>query len=219
MAKKVVVTGFDPFGTATENPTLEILSHLRESDLDGIDLVTIEVPVDTTKPADVVNENLGLHKPDVWISLGLYPGLAVVHVERFAQNIKDFPMADNAGLQPYDEPIFADGPTAYPATLPIKAIVAELTEQGIPSKISNTAAAYLCNQVMYTLLHYISQKGLPTKGGFIHVPFTPQYVAGRSYPEDALPSMSMDLMVQAVKTAIKVSVLRDKDIKAPPKGF
>lgn len=41
-----------------------------------------------------------------------------ITVERVAINCDDFRIPDNGGNQPEDEPVVADGPSAYFATLP-----------------------------------------------------------------------------------------------------
>ena len=40
----------------------------------------------------------------------------------------------------------------------------------IPVSLSLSAGTYVCNEVLYTLLHHISVRGLPVSAGFIHVP-------------------------------------------------
>lgn len=218
-AKMVVVTGYEPWGHASENPTLDILEHLRGRNFDDIELKTVRVPVDTTGIAGLVSETLDRYRPDVWISLGLYPGSTVVALERTAANVCDFPVPDNVGHRPHDEPVFADGPYAYASTLPIKAIVHDIRARGIPVKVSNSASTYLCNQIMYAALHLARKKDLPTRSGFIHVPCTPQYVAKAAYPEHEWPSMNLDLMAEAVETAVATAATRTTDIKEPPKGY
>ena len=219
MAKRVVLTGYEPWSHASENPTLDLLDRAREQNFADIELITLRVPVDSTRIASLVDEALDTHRPDIWISLGLYPGSTVVAVERTAANVKDFPVPDNVNAQPVDEPVFEEGPFAYRATLPVKAIVAAMNERGVPAKISNTASTYLCNQIMYTALHLVQEKALPTRTGFIHVPCSPGYVAQASYPEHEFPSMSLDLMADAVDAAIVTAAGQDTDIEAPPKGY
>ncbi len=217
--KKVVVTGYEPWEHGTENPTLDILSELRKVNFEEAVLATVQVPVDATAITDIVDRALDEHRPDVWISLGLSPGLPVIAIERLAANVLDYPLPDNLGHQPHDCEVFPGGAAAYRATLPIKAITAEVQRRGIPVKISNTASTYACNQIMYTALHLIAQKKLVTRGGFIHVPCTPAYVAKQSYPYHEYPSMHLDLMVDAVRTAIITTLSRDTDTEAPPKGY
>lgn len=218
-AKRVVLTGYEPWSHASENPTLDLLERARERNYDDIELITLRVPVDSARIAPLVEDALDTHRPDIWISLGLYPGSPVVAVERTAANVKDFPVPDNADAQPVDEPVFAGGPFAYRSTLPVKAMVATMNERAIPAKISNTASTYLCNQIMYAALHLAHQKALATRAGFVHVPCTPGYVARAAYPEHEFPSMSLDLMADAVDAAITTAARQETDIVAPPKGY
>ena len=113
--------------------------------------------------------------------------------------------------------MYADGPFAYRSTLPIKAMVAAMNERGVPAKVSNTASTYLCNQIMYTALHLVQEKGLETRAGFIHVPCSPGYVAQAAYPEHEWPSMSLDLMDEAVDAAITTAARQETESDSLPR--
>jgi pyroglutamyl-peptidase len=203
---RIVVTGFEPWGPNAENPTLEILDLLKAvDDVEG-DLTLLRLPVDSSKIASITAKTLEEVQPDLWISLGLAAGLAVVAVERIAANVMDFAIPDNAGNHHRSEAIFADGPAAHMATLPVELIVSHLRESGIPAKVSNSASTYLCNQMMYTALHLIAKKGMKTSAGFIHVPAHPRLAALQQYPLAEMPSMSVELMAQAVRKAIRISL-------------
>lgn len=212
---KIVVTGFEAFAHGTENPTLDVLAQLREANDIAGDLTTMALPVDSNRLAGLVDARLDELKPDIWISLGLATGLAVVAVERIAANVMDFPIPDNVGVQYGGDPVFATGPAAHMATLPVKSIASAMRAAGIPAKISNSPSTYLCNQMMYTVLHLIAEKELPTRAGFIHVPAHPAYVARQVYPHVEMPSMSIDLMTAAVKTAIATTVSVKHDHREP----
>ncbi len=218
-AKRVVLTGYEPWSHASENPTLDLLDRARERNFADIELITLRVPVESERLGPLVDEALEAHKPDIWISLGLFPGSSVIAVERTAANVMDFPVPDNVDVQPVDEPVYPDGPFAYQSTLPIKAMVAAMNQRAIPAKVSNTASTYLCNQIMYTALHLVQEKGMETRAGFVHVPCTPGYVAQADYPEHEWPSMSLDLMDEAVDAAITTAASQDTDIAAAPKGY
>ncbi|HEY1945212.1 MAG TPA: hypothetical protein VGH40_24110 [Roseiarcus sp.] len=212
---KIVVTGFEPFAHGTENPTLDVLAQLRAAnDIEG-DLTTLQLPVESTRLAAITSAKLDELKPDIWISLGLSAGLAVVAVERIAANVMDFVIPDNVGVQYGGEPVFVNGPAAHLATLPVKSITSALRASGIPAKISNSPSTYLCNQMMYTVLHLIAEKGLRTRAGFIHVPAHPSYVAKQSYPFVEMPSMSIDLVTAAVKKAIATTASVHEDHREP----
>jgi pyroglutamyl-peptidase len=206
MSARIVVTGFEPWGPNAENPTLEILDLLKAADDVEGDLTLLRLPVDSSKIAGITAKILDEVQPDLWISLGLAAGLAVVAVERIAANVMDFAIPDNAGNHHRGEAVFADGLAAHMTTLPVELIVSHLRESGIPAKISNSASTYLCNQMMYTVLHLIAKKGMKTSAGFIHVPAHPRLAALQQYPLAEMPSMSVELMVQAVRKAIRISL-------------
>ncbi len=212
---KIVVTGFEPFGQTTENPTLEVLAQLRAAnDVEG-DLTTVQMPVDSDKLAALTSAKLDELKPDIWISLGVAPGLSVIAMERIAANVMDFPIPDNVGVQYGGEPVFEGGPAGRLATLPVKTIASELRAAGIPAKVSNSPSTYLCNQMMYTVLHLIDDKKMATRAGFIHVPAHPSFVAKQEYPFVEMPSMSIELMTAAVKKAILVAGSVERDHRQP----
>ena len=212
---KIVVTGFEAFAHGTENPTLDVLAQLRAAnDIEG-DLTTVQMPVDSGQLARLTSAKLDELKPDIWISLGVAPGLSVIAVERIAANVMDFPIPDNVGVQHGGGPVFEAGPAGRLATLPVKTIASELRAGGIPAKISNSPSTYLCNQMMYTVLHLIAEKGLATRAGFIHVPAHPSYVARQVYPFVEMPSMSTELMTAAVKKTIRIAVAVDQDHREP----
>ena len=212
---RIVVTGFEAFAHTTENPTLEVLAQLRAAnDIEG-DLTTVQMPVDSGKLAALTSAKLDELKPDIWISLGVAPGLSVIAVERIAANVMDFPIPDNVGVQHGGGPVFEGGPAGRLATLPVKTIASELRAAGVPAKVSNSPSTYLCNQMMYTVLHLIAEKKMATRAGFIHVPAHPSFVAKQQYPFVEMPSMSIDLMTAAVKKAIRVAVAVEQDHRQP----
>ena len=219
MPPKIVVTGFEPWQHGAENPTLDVLDQLEKSNAIPGQLATIRLPVDTTKLADIVEEALEREAPDLWISLGLAPGHSVIAVERMAANVRDFPIADNGGHQPGGEPVFADGPAAYLSTLPVKAMTFALRAAGIPAKLSNSPSTYLCNQMMYTVLHLIDRKQMRTKAGFIHVPASPGFVAKQAYPFVEMPSMSVELMTMAVLESLSAIAKASSDIQEPTLNY
>lgn len=215
MTAKIVVTGFEPWAHGTENPTLAVLDRLEAAnDLPG-DLTAIRLPVDARRLAPIVEETLARVGPDIWISLGLAPGLAVIAVERIAANVMDFPIPDNVGNRYGGEPVFPEGPAAHLATLPVKAIATAMRAAGIPAKVSNSPSTYLCNQMMYTTLHLVARQGMPTRAGFIHVPAAPSLVARQEYPFVEMPSMSIAMMADAVKQAVRTTIERQSDIREP----
>src|SRR5690625_7620514 len=100
-------------------------------------------------------------------------------LERVAINVNDARIADNEGNQPIDTPVVEDGPVGYWSTLPIKAIVEALRNQGIPASVSQTAGTFVCNHISYGLMHQIKQMDRDVRGGLIHIPFLRERAANR----------------------------------------
>jgi len=140
------------------------------------------------------------------LSLGLANGRSMLDLKRVAINVLDFPIPDNDGSQPTNEPIVEGGPAAYFATLPIKAILAAWRKAGLPGYVSNKAGTYACNQTSYRSLHLSEEHG--HRAGLTHVPYLP----GQAAPaERGAPSMALDLMVRAVEVALEISLRRSED--------
>ncbi|MFS0750771.1 pyroglutamyl-peptidase I [Oceanobacillus sp. 1P07AA] len=167
--RKVLLTGFEPFLDNPINPTEEIVQVLHNESLNGWKIIGEVIPVDFHLAGKHLVELIHKVQPSAIISLGLAAGRNRITPERIAINCNDGPK-DNQGYKPNGEKIIDDGPDGYFSTLPIKMMVKELENNGIPAKISNTAGAYLCNHVMYRALYEIQQNKLNIPSGFIHIP-------------------------------------------------
>jgi len=200
--KKVLVTGFEPFGGESINPALEAIKKLEGWSQDDFQVVTRPIPVVFGSAIEALIAAIEAEKPTAVLSVGQAGGRAQISLERVAININDARIADNAGNRPEDEPVVPGGPVAYWSTLPIKAIVKTLQEAGIPAAVSNSAGTYVCNHLFYGLMHYLDQKGYKIPAGFIHIPLLPEQAAKKP----GQPSMSLDLVVKALQLAIKTTL-------------
>ncbi|MEV5546702.1 hypothetical protein AB0L35_11340 [Streptomyces sp. NPDC052309] len=135
-----------------------------------------------------------------------------ISIERVAINVDDSPGLDNDGQQPVDEPIVPDGPAAYFSTLPIKRCAAAVQQAGIYSEISLTAGTFVCNHVFYGLMHLLATEDKQRRGGFIHVPHTPEMPAVLAY---GVPSMAVDTATEGLRIVLTTVAEHDTDIKVP----
>ncbi len=194
---KILLTGFEPFGGDAVNPSIQVVRAIAGSPPVDVELNTAMLPVDrVTGPATAVMAVESFH-PDMVLCLGLANGRQTLVVERVAINLEDYPIADNSGTVVTDEPILADGPAAYFVTLPVRDVLHAVRAACIPVQLSTSAGTYLCNQVLYTLLHHVAVNGLSTRVGFIHVPSLPEQMVDRSGP-----SMSLETMIAGIRAAI-----------------
>jgi pyroglutamyl-peptidase len=205
---KVLITGFDPFGGESVNPALEAVKLLPNT-ISGADVIKIEIPTVFRKALEHIESAIEKHNPDIVISIGQAGGRFGITPERVAINMDDARIKDNDGNQPIDLPIYEDGQSAYFSSLPIKAMVKEMNENGIPGSVSNTAGTFVCNHVMYGLLYLIDKKYPNIKGGFIHVPFIPNQVITKPNT----PCMSLTDISKGLELCIKAAVENNKDVK------
>lgn len=195
---KILLTGFDPFGGEPVNPALEAVKLVKIEDPD-LEVVKLEVPTVFGDSIAAVTEAMARHKPDAVVCVGQAGGRFAVTPERVAINISDARIPDNRGNQPLDAPIVPDGPAAYFSTLPVKAMVAAIREAGIPASLSNSAGVYVCNHLMYGVLHAAARfPGM--RAGFIHVPYIPEQVARKG---GNLPSMALETIARALEAALR----------------
>ena len=204
---KILVTGFDPFGGEEVNPAIETVKRLPDT-IGGAKIIKLEIPTVCHQSLRVIDEAIAGYDPDVVLSVGQAGGRPDITVERVGINVDDCRIPDNAGNQIVDEPIYADGPAAYFVTVPIKAMVQRIRERNIPASVSNTAGTFVCNHVTYGVCHLLAVKYPGKRSGFIHIPFLPQQAVDKKN----MPSMSQDMMVEAITAAIEAVVDTEKDI-------
>lgn len=171
MEKRLLITGFDPFGGETVNPAWEAVKQLPDT-IGGYMLCKLQIPTVFGMAAETVLAKAAQWRPDVILCVGQAGGRKAVTPERVGINVRAARIPDNAGNQPVEEPIVPGGPDAYFATVPVRAMAEAVEAAGLPGAVSNTAGTFVCNDVLYTLLHHYA--GTPVRAGFIHVPYLPQ---------------------------------------------
>ncbi len=205
--KTVLITAFEPFDGERCNPSWQVAERLHQRTIAGAEVVALQLPCVFGASLDKLTAGLAAYQPLLTIALGQAGGRSEISLERVAINIDDARIPDNAGAQPLDCPIVTEGPAAYFSTLPVKAIVAALHAAGIPAAVSHTAGTYVCNHVMYGLLHQLCDSA--ARGGFIHIPYLPEQAV--NHPGAA--SMVLETMVQAVEVAIETALTTEQDLR------
>ena len=191
--KKVLLTGFEPFANAKLNPTAEIARQIS-----GDNIVTAILPVSYSNTEAVLFDLIEEHNPDVIICLGQAEGRKEITPERIAINLDDARVADNDGVTRTNLVIDEKGADGYFSTLPITEITKQIKERGIPSSISLSAGAFLCNHIFYKIQQRFD--GTSIQSGFIHVPIMDEQAV--DFP--GVPSMSLSKMIEAIEVSIQV---------------
>lgn len=206
---KILITGFDPFGGENINPAYEAVKKLPDV-IDGAEIVKVEVPTVFGLDGKVLREKVSACRPDAVICVGQAGGRNEITIEQVAINLMEARIPDNKGNQPFDQKVEEDGPTAYFTSLPIKAMVKSIKDAGIPASVSYTAGTFVCNDLMYRMMHLINTEYPAMKGGFIHVPFLPQQTLNI---KGGAPSMSAEDIAAGLKAGVESLV---KDLKGIP---
>lgn len=195
---KLLLTAFEPFGGESMNPALEAMKRLPDR-VGEIGIVKVKVPVTFAGCLAPVAEAVGREAPDAVLCLGQAGGRSAITPERVAVNLDDARMPDNAGDAPVDRPVAPEGPAAYFATLPVKAMAAAIRDAGVEAAVSYTAGTFVCNHLMYALLHLLAERYPGVRAGFMHVPYAPEQV--RDKP--GTPSMPLEDMVRGLTAAVE----------------
>lgn len=204
---RVLLTGFDPFGGESINPSWEAVRRLHGSSIDGHRIVAEQLPTCFGLSLRRLRAALKRHAPVLTICVGQAGGRANLSLERVAINVDDARIADNAGARPIDTPIVRRGPAAYFSSLPIKAQLQALQAAGVPVEISQTAGTFVCNHVFYGLMHAL--RATPQRrGGFVHIPFLPEQAARHG---DA-PSLALDETVRGLQLIVQTALATRRDI-------
>ena len=190
--RKLLITGFDPFGGATVNPAWEAVK-LLPARIGDFEVHKLEIPTVFGLAPETVLKAAAEIQPQFILCIGQAGGRAAVTPERIAVNIRDAKICDNAGNQPVGAFVVPDGPAAYFATAPVMEMAAAICEAGLPGAVSNSAGAFVCNDTLYCLLHRYADADV--KVGFIHVPYL---------PEQGSPSLPIEKTAAALEAAIKV---------------
>jgi pyroglutamyl-peptidase len=189
----ILVTGFEPFATSSLNPSGEIVKALI-----GDDLVSAILPVVFGQASAQLRELIDLHKPSAVLCLGQAEGRSAMTPERIAINLDEARIADNAGNQPKEQKIIANGADGYFSTLPIEQMVTSMKAAGIPASISLSAGTFVCNHIFYVLQDYLKDSSITS--GFMHVPLMDEQ--RKEFP--TLPTMPIKQMIAGVEVALNV---------------
>ncbi len=196
---KLLLTGFEPFGGETINPSWQVAQGLARTGVAGFEVVAQCLPTAFGVSVAVLKAAMARHRPHAVVCLGQAGGRVGLSLERVAINVDDAPIADNLGDQPHNRAIFKGAPVAYWSGLPLEAMVSAAKCVGVAAQVSNSAGTFVCNHVFYALMHHQRHATRRhCRAGFVHVPLLPeQALAGQ-------PSMGLADMQHGLAAALAV---------------
>lgn len=205
---RILLTGFDPFGGEPINPSWEAVRALHGKRIGGHRVVARQLPTEFAASLRLLQAAMREVKPAIVLGVGQAGGRPQLSLERVAINLQDARIPDNAGAQPVDEAVIADGPAAYFSTLPVKAMLEALLLAGLPAEISHSAGTYVCNHIAYAMLH-LASKRRGVRAGFIHIPYLPAQAARRR----GAASMAQAEVERGLRIALLAAVATTVDRK------
>lgn len=208
----VLLTGFDPFGGASVNPSWQAVRALHGDQIQRRRVVAVQLPTEFGASLRALDIWLDQLRPELVVCVGQAGGRRAMSLERVAINVDDAPIPDNAGVQPVDRPVVPGAPAAYFSTLPVKALLARLQGEGLAAEVSQTAGTFVCNHLFFGLMHRLATHPAlrRTRGGFVHVPWLPQ---------QGDPSMALDELVRGLRVIVSTALCDAASLGVPvPSG-
>nr|XP_057923627.1 pyroglutamyl-peptidase 1-like [Doryrhamphus excisus] len=165
--RKVLVTGFEPFGEHAVNSSWVAVQELERLGLgDAVDLHVCEVPVEYQAVQSLLPSLWKQHKPQLVVHVGV-SGLATsVTLEQCGHN-KGYKRLDNCSFCPASQCCVEEGPDCISSVLDMETVCKRVSDSGlgVAVSVSKDAGRYLCDYTYYSSL-FLS-KG---RCAFIHVP-------------------------------------------------
>ena len=196
--KKLLLTGFEPFGGFKTNPSDLLAQELNEQEINSVQIIGSTIPLRYKEIHDQINSLIEKNNPDIVINMGQATRPAI-SIEKIAINLADASrVAYNCGSKPDEEKLIEDGPNAYFSSLPVKELVSYLRENNVPSYVSHSAGTFGCNQIMYYTLDIQSKSSPFAIGGFVHLPLLPD----QTVENPQAPSMGYQTMKKGIQLII-----------------
>lgn len=212
----ILLTGYERWGNTPINPAEHVARALDGREIAGAKVVARILPSSFFHCVEAAKTAIAEVEPEIVVMMGEFPWRAMLTVERIAQNLNDgtrYGLLDNEGYRMQDEMTAPDGPAAYYATVPIRAMVKAMRAAGVPADISDAAGTFCCNHLMYGILHHVAIERLPIRVGWIHLPALPEVAAFEANLN--MPSMSVETATAGVAAGLAAIREHQQDIDEP----
>ena len=174
--ESLLLTGFEPFGGDSRNPSGEIAAALDGTVLHGRILIhSLVLPVATHAAWQLTVTAIRRTKPRWIVATGVAPR-ALITPESQAVNWCDYRIPDNSGIVRRDQPSVPGTRRIYRTAVDTNNLAAAIRAAGIPAEPSDDAGRFVCNDFYTHLLRLTSR---PThrasrRSLFVHVPKIPE---------------------------------------------
>lgn len=177
--KKVILTGFEPFGNYLFNPTKESTEYFNSVGVvSGVKVVGLVLPCTYFGSFHLLSGVIDEERPDAVISTGLSSSVKAIRIETTFRNLMNGKYPDFEGNIPKNLPL-CDEPNAkeFLASTANNIYLANLLHsKGLPVEISGDADSFICNSLGYqTSKKILSNEFSTMRNMFIHIPWTYDY--------------------------------------------
>jgi pyroglutamyl-peptidase len=193
--KKILITGFEPFGNEPINPSREVALSFQ----DHYDVLIL--PVSYQRAIQTMKSQMQAGEYDFVLMMGQAGGRQWIDLERVAINLEDSENPDEDGDLRIQSQILLEGPDAFLNPLPLRDFVQTLQRKKAPVQISFSAGAFVCNSLYYQVFQWIKSNGRNTHALFVHLPYLPEQVIGKNGNP---PSLTMETMRSTILELIQL---------------
>ena len=176
--KKVILTGFLPFGDYKFNPTEDCARYYNSREIiPGIKVIGLILPCTYYGAFKILSKVIDKEKPDAVISTGLSSSVQRIRFETSFRNQMESKYADANEYKPKGIRIDAKKSAEKKLTpqVDFDFLVNLLNSKNLPVEISEDANTFICNSLGYLTTKKILENNLPIRNVFIHIPWTDDY--------------------------------------------
>jgi len=194
MIRKILITGFEPFGNWKENSSQLCVEELSKKNILGWKVITKIYPVEFKLTQRIIREDIQ-NNFDFAIHLGQIDSSNKINLEKIGLNVGKNIYSTKMEIIK----LISGGPIALESRTPLEQWLKKVDKLNIPIRISYHAGTYLCNALFYWSLYYSKKYRLKTKSTFIHLPVIPSQFSSKS---EKLLGLELEKSVKALDCII-----------------
>lgn len=205
--KKVILTGFGPFGPYQFNPTKDLVEFYNGKIINDVEIVGVVLPCTYYGGFEVLSKIIDETHPDAIISTGFSSSVKKIRFETKFRNIMNGKYPDADGYMPRAIPISKEFSIGNTVTSISNSLYLEkiLNLHQIPVEISENADNFFCNSLGWLTSKELRKYPLlPIRNMFIHIPCTDDYQSqidlgpDKIYLKKEILHEAIDLLIECI---------------------
>jgi pyroglutamyl-peptidase len=178
---------------------------MNRQSLEGLEIYGLILPPNYYDASELLLKKAKEISSNVVLSTGLFSSIPRIRFEAIGINNMYSKYADNIGRKPNNEKIVNNGKQFYRTNVDNVALAHSLDKFGIQAEVSVNADYFVCNSLIYLIAKNIEEEKLHMKFGFLHTPWTSDYLNLVDIPTEktVIPQNTLE-------NAIKISLIEIK---------